>query len=268
LLAKRIISALIAIPLGILIVYEGKLFFLLGILFITVTGLYEMRNLLLRMNLRFPPLLIYGNGILFPIVAYFLSGSNQMLLLFAAVTCSLMLYLIAMIISFPRYSAAEIAVSYLGSSYIGILISYTILIRHMSPEGFFYLLYLLILTWAYDAGAYFAGNYLGRHSLCPALSPQKTLEGVAGGLLMTVGAALIFQRLHPIGAYFDTVVLSLLIGIFVQVGDLVESALKRMAGVKDSGTMIPGHGGVLDRFDGLLFSAPVAYLYLKLVLFR
>jgi phosphatidate cytidylyltransferase len=268
LLAKRIISALIAIPLGILIAYEGKLFFLSGILFITVTGLYEMRKLALRMNLRLPPLIMYGNGILFPIAVYFLSGSNQAIMLYATVACSLMLSLIAMIICFPRYSAAEIAVSYLASSYIGILISYIILIRHMSPDGFFCLLYVLILTWTYDTGAYFAGSYLGKHSLCPALSPHKTLEGVAGGLLMTVGAALIFQRLHPIGTYYGTVALSLLVGVFVQVGDLVESTLKRMAVVKDSGIMIPGHGGVLDRFDGLLFSAPVAYLYLKLVLFR
>ena len=123
-LAKRIISALIAIPLGILIAYEGKLFFLSGILFITVTGLYEMRNLMLRMNLRLPTLLMYGNGILFPIVVYFLSGFNQALLLYATVTCSLMLYLIAMMICFPKYSAAEIAVSYLGSSYIGMLMTY------------------------------------------------------------------------------------------------------------------------------------------------
>jgi phosphatidate cytidylyltransferase len=109
---------------------------------------------------------------------------------------------------------------------------------------------------------------LGRHLLYPALSPQKTFEGLAGGLLLTVCAAFVFNRLHPIGSYWETVALSLLIGVFVQVGDLVESALKRIADVKDSGTMIPGHGGVLDRFDGLLFSAPVAYLFLKLVLCR
>jgi phosphatidate cytidylyltransferase len=268
LLAKRIVSALIAIPLGILIAYEGKLFFLSGILFITVTGIYEMRSLLQRMNMRLPALLMYGNGILFPLVVYFFSNSSRAPLLYASVTCSLLLYLIAMIIIFPKYSAAEIGVSYLGSSYVGILISYIILIRHLGPDGFFYLLYVLILTWTYDTGAYFAGIYLGRHSLSRLLSPKKTLEGVVGGLLMTVCAALVFQRLHPIGNYFESVALSLLIGVFVQVGDLVESALKRMADVKDSGIMIPGHGGVLDRFDGLLFSAPIAYLYLKLVLFR
>lgn len=267
-LAKRIITAIIAIPLGIVIAYEGKLLFLAVILFITAVGLYELRNLMLRLNLRLPPLLLYGNGILFPIAVYFLPGSGQAIWLYVIVACSLLLCLTAIIIGFPAYSPAEIGVSYLGSSYIGILISYLLLIRHMGPDGFFYLLFLLVLTWTYDSGAYFAGIYLGRHFLWPALSPKKTLEGVAGGLLLSVGIALVFQRWHPIGTYFDIVALSLLIGAFSQVGDLVESALKRMAGVKDSGTMIPGHGGVLDRFDGLLFSAPVAYLYLKLVLFR
>jgi phosphatidate cytidylyltransferase len=268
LLAKRIISACIAIPIVILISHEGRLFFLAGIMFTTLVGLYELRNLMLRMNLHLSPLLMFVNGALFPLAAYFFSRIGGPGLLYAVVTCSLMLYLIAMICCFPKYSAAEISVSYLGSSYLGILMSYLVLIRHMSQQGFFYLLLLLVLTWVYDTGAYFTGIYLGKHSLCPVLSPQKTVEGAAGGLLLSVIAALIFQRLYPVGTYLETAVLGLLIGVFAQVGDLVESALKRMAEVKDSGTLIPGHGGVLDRFDSLLFSAPVAYLYLKLVLFR
>lgn len=267
-LVKRIISALFGIPLLILLVYEGKLIFLLSVIFFTLAGIYELQNLLLRMNLRVPPLIMYGNGILFPIIIYFLPGLTHEIVLYAGITFFLMLHLTAMIVSFPRYSAAEIAVSFLGSSYIGILTSYLILIRHISQEGFYFLLYVLILTWAYDSGAYFTGVLWGKHSLCPLLSPQKTMEGVAGGLFISVCAALIFQRLHPLFTYFDTVALGILIGIFVQVGDLVESAFKRMAEVKDSGTFIPGHGGILDRFDGLLFSVPVAYFYLKLVLFR
>lgn len=267
-LAKRIITALIAIPLGILMVYEGKLLFLSGILFITLAGLYELRNLLLCMNLRLPAQIMYINGILFPLAIYFLSGANLAVLLYAMIAFSIMLHLIAMIVSFPRYSVAEIAVSYLGSSYIGILVSSLLLIRHINQDGFYLLLFVLILTWAYESGAFFAGTYLGKHPLCLMLSPKKTIEGVVGGLILTVIAALIFQRLYPMFSYFDAVVLGLLIGIFGQVGDLVASALKRMAGVKDSGTLMPGHGGILDRFDGLLFSAPIAYFYLKLVLFR
>ena len=130
-LAKRIITALIAIPLGILMVYEGKLLFLSGILFITLAGLYELRNLLPCMNLRLPAQIMYINGILFPLAIYFLSGANLAVLLYAMIAFSIMLHLIAMIVSFPRYSVAEIAVSYLGSSYIGILVSSLIFIRHI-----------------------------------------------------------------------------------------------------------------------------------------
>lgn len=267
-LVKRIVSALLGIPLLILIVYEGKLIFLAGVVFFTLAGVYELNKLLLRMNLRVPKAIMYGNGVLFPIVIYYLPRSPQAIVLYAGITCYLMLHLVAMIVSYPRYSVAEIAVSYLGSSYIGILTSYMILVRHLSQAGFYFLLYILVLTWAYDTGAYFTGVFWGRRHLWPLVSPQKTLEGVVGGLLVTVCVALIFQRWHPMFSYFDTVALGLLIGIFVQIGDLVESALKRMAGVKDSGTLIPGHGGILDRFDGLLFSVPVAYFYLSLILFR
>lgn len=266
-LAKRIITAVIGIPLLILIVFEGKLIFLSGMVFFTLAGIYELRKLLLRMNLRVPALIMYGNGIAFPVMIYFTPGLNQVFMLYTVITLFLMLHLIAAISGFPKHSAAETAASYLGSSYIGILSSYLILIRQLGQNGFDLLVYVLILTWAYDTGAYFTGILWGRRLLCPALSPRKTVEGVMGGLLTTLGAALIFQWLHPLFTYWDTVALGLLIGIFVQVGDLVESAFKRIAGAKDSGAAIPGHGGVLDRFDGLLFSAPVAYFYLKLVLF-
>jgi len=268
LLVKRIVSALIGIPLLIYLIYEGKLIFLAGVVFFTLIGICEFRNLLLRINLRVPAIIMYGNGALFPIIIYLYPRITQPIALYAGITCFLMLHLIVMISCFPRYSAAEIAVSYLGSSYIGILTSYLILMRYISPNGFYYLLYVLIMTWSYDTGAYFTGILWGRHLLCPSLSPKKTVEGVVGGLFFTICAALLFQRLHPLFAYFDNLALALLIGIFVQVGDLVESTFKRMAAVKDSGTLIPGHGGLLDRFDGLLFSVPVAYFYLKLLLFR
>ncbi len=267
-LVKRIASALLGIPVLIYLIYEGKLIFLAGVIFFTLTGLYELRNLLLRINLRVPGIIMYGNGVLFPIAIYLYPRLQQPITLYAGITCFLMLHLIIMIICFPRYSAAEIAVSYLGSAYVGILTSYLILMRHISPDGFSYLLYVLIMTWSYDTGAYFTGILWGRHLLCPSLSPKKTVEGVVGGLFFAICIALLFQRVHPLFSYFDNLALALLIGLFVQVGDLVESAFKRMAAVKDSGTLIPGHGGLLDRFDGLLFSVPVAYFYLTLVLFR
>jgi len=129
---------------------------------------------------------------------------------------------------------------------------------------------LLLLVWAYDTGAFFAGRLFGRHKLAPTLSPGKTWEGVAGGLLLGVGVAFgglwalwpewpLTTRLgHALG-------LGVLVGGAAQLGDLFESLLKRAAGVKDSGRLFPGHGGLLDRLDGLLFALPVYVLYVSIL---
>jgi phosphatidate cytidylyltransferase len=268
LLAKRVISALVGIPLLILLIYEGGYFFLVPVILFTLGALYELRSMLLRMNLRPPSLIYFANGVFYPALIFFLPEAGLSLIGLAGLALFLMLHLITMSVNFPRHTLAETAASWLGSSYIGVLTAYFLLLRHQSATGFYLFLYVLILTWAYDTGAYFTGITLGRHFLCPRLSPKKTWEGVAGGLAAAVGAALLFQALHPLFAYGHTVALGLLIGGACQVGDLVESVFKRLADVKDSGTLIPGHGGLLDRCDGLLFSAPAAYFYLKLFLFH
>lgn len=124
------------------------------------------------------------------------------------------------------------------------------------PLGWF------ILIWLNDTGAYFAGRSLGRHKLAPAISPGKTWEGWAGGLLASMGAALMLDAWMPAEAPWW--MLALVVSVFGPAGDLAESALKRRAGVKDSGALLPGHGGILDRFDSHIFAAPLAALVLRL----
>jgi digeranylgeranylglycerophospholipid reductase len=110
------------------------------------------------------------------------------------------------------------------------------------------------------------GRLFGSRALCPKLSPGKTREGSAGGIILCVVTAAVFQAICPILTFQKIILLSVIIGIFVQIGDLVESSLKRLGKLKDSGNIIPGHGGILDRFDSLLFSAPVAYFFIKIML--
>jgi phosphatidate cytidylyltransferase len=131
------------------------------------------------------------------------------------------------------------------------------------PEGAGYVVLALVLAWMSDTGAYFAGRLLGKRKLYPAVSPKKTIEGAIGGVVAVVAAALVVRWLTiPTLPILHAVLLAVVAGVMGQVGDLGESLLKRSVGVKDSGGIVPGHGGMLDRIDALLITAPVTLLYL------
>lgn len=156
----------------------------------------------------------------------------------------------------------DAAVKLYGVAYVALPFSYLILIKQTRSGGK-WLFFLLVTIWLNDTFALFVGKAFGRHRLCPLISPNKTVEGAIGGIVAGVAGALIFQRF-----YFSAMmqswagILAFVIGIVGIIGDLVESVIKRACGVKDSGTMIPGHGGMLDRIDSLIFAAPVLYYFL------
>jgi phosphatidate cytidylyltransferase len=136
-----------------------------------------------------------------------------------------------------------------------------ILLKHLH-NGSFYLFLLFLITWSTDAVALYIGLKFGRHKLVPNISPKKSVEGAIAGLM---GAILISIIANSITKYIlinHAVILGLILGFFGQVGDLLESKIKRMAEVKDSDTWIPGHGGVLDVFDSVIFNAPIIYYYI------
>jgi phosphatidate cytidylyltransferase len=157
------------------------------------------------------------------------------------------------------------AIIVFGPLYIGLCLGHLLLVRAM-PDGEFLIFGLFLVTWAADTGAYYAGTSLGRHKLAPAISPNKTVEGFAGGLAAAILSAFLAQAWFlPSLTGADCVALGFLLTIAGLLGDLAESAMKRGAGVKDSGSLIPGHGGILDRLDSLLFTAPAFYYYVFLV---
>ncbi|HEX8820230.1 MAG TPA: phosphatidate cytidylyltransferase [Archangium sp.] len=132
----------------------------------------------------------------------------------------------------------------------------------LMPDGMAWVIAALVITWANDTAAYFAGRFLGRHKLYPAVSPNKTWEGFVGGLVGSVGGMFIARAFFfPVFTVADCLLLGLFGGILGPIGDLCESMLKRAYGVKDSGRVIPGHGGILDRIDALLFNAPLVFVY-------
>lgn len=150
--------------------------------------------------------------------------------------------------------------------YVPLLFSYTVLL-HALPDGHKLVFLVLLMTMVCDSCAYFAGTRWGRHRLYPTVSPKKSIEGAVGGVCGAVLAAVLSQLSYLSGiSLFQAVGFALVVGVFAQLGDLFESMLKRCACIKDSGQLFPGHGGMLDRLDSLLFAFPIAYMYVKLVL--
>jgi phosphatidate cytidylyltransferase len=149
-----------------------------------------------------------------------------------------------------------------GLVYIPLLLCSLVMLRGQNDDGVAWVFYVLVLVAFCDTGAFYAGTFLGKNKLCPKVSPGKTVEGFIGGLALTViGGLLIRKFFFPEIHFAMTVVFLVTLSIVGPFGDLFESALKRTAGVKDSGSIIPGHGGILDRIDALLFVSPVAYVF-------
>jgi phosphatidate cytidylyltransferase len=162
-------------------------------------------------------------------------------------------------------SLVDVAVLIFGTLYIGFTLGHLLLTRAL-PDGIFLIFFVVLVTWAGDTGAYYAGVSMGRTRLAPSISPNKTVEGLLGGCVLAVLIALIARAWFiPTFTMADAVVLGLVLTVAGLMGDLSESMFKRSAGVKDSGWLIPGHGGMLDRLDSLLLAAPTYYYYVTLV---
>jgi phosphatidate cytidylyltransferase len=158
-------------------------------------------------------------------------------------------------------AAHEIAFALLGFLYIPFLLVHLVLL-HQTTYGIQWLLVIMLIVMTNDTAAYYCGSAFGKHRLYEKVSPKKSIEGAIGGLCGSIcGTLLAKYTFFPQLTFIDAVVTAVVIGTIGQLGDLFESLLKRSFGVKDSGTLIPGHGGVLDRMDSILFAAPVTYYY-------
>lgn len=161
---------------------------------------------------------------------------------------------------------AEISITIFGSIYLGYFLSFLLKIKDL-PNGNYYLISLLMIAWGNDVGAYLIGTKFGKYKIFPKISPKKTIEGSIGGIIFSIACA--FALKNWLNLTFNGLLsLGLIISITAQVGDLFESILKRGSGIKDSGTIIPGHGGILDAFDSLIFAAPIFYYYVTLLIWH
>lgn len=259
-LHKRILSAAAGIPVFLLAVWHGGWAHFLLTLLIMVVATFELNKLFLKMDLKPYPAAMAAGVLILSLSAY-LGGVNAFGL---AVTPVVLLILLVGVIRFPATTPGGVAAGLAGTLYIGLFV-YFYLIRTLDG-GLVWILALLAGTWAGDTAAYFVGKKLGKIKLAPRLSPGKTVEGAVGGLIGSVLGAAMVYLFYPSASFPVFAALGLLVGVSGILGDLFESSLKRTAGLKDTGFLIPGHGGVLDRFDSMLFAAPAAYYFVTLII--
>lgn len=252
-LKRRVLVALVGIPIGLAAVVLGG-YFLLGLaLVLTLLGLHEYYRLLKPYR---PNLLIgYLAGLAVVIGSHFLGQPGILLGLAALLILS---FFWALGGRLGAHLVARMAVTGFGVVWVAMGFAYVLLVRGLE-HGLGLAILLLACTMLNDTFAYFVGRAVGRHRMAPRISPKKTVEGAVGGLVGSLIAALLVKIYSPWLTWQNALVLGLLIGFVGQWGDLFESAVKRDFQVKDSGRLLPGHGGILDRFDAVLFAGFVTY---------
>lgn len=258
---QRYIGALVLVPLMVFILLGGY-FLKVAILFLSLGGLYEFYKVTKVKGYR--PIEYVGYILCIGYNIYISVGLDLKI----AVGVFLLVVFLLMIIPVLNtdINFIDIALTVLPCFYVAVFFSFILLIS-MMDNGRFLLWLIFISSWCCDTLAYYFGRAFGKHKLIPKVSPKKTVEGSLGGLLGSViGCTVYGFVISKYGvdiALYHYVIIGVLGGIFGQLGDLVASSIKRNAGVKDYSNIIPGHGGILDRFDSILFGAVVVFYYLS-----
>lgn len=255
---------LVIIALATIIAGDGVLFAtLLMISFIGMTELYRV--------LKISDKALGIAGYVAMAIYYFLIRMNYKDMIVMLLIAFLIALMAIYVFTYPNYRSEQVMLAFFGLIYVGFMLSYVYQIR-MLNQGAFLVWLVFICSWGCDTCAYCVGMLFGKHKMAPKLSPKKSIEGAIGGV---VGAALL-GALYALainhfatGAHTNILQYALICGvggIISQIGDLAASAIKRNHDIKDYGNLIPGHGGILDRFDSVIFTAPIIY-YMAIMLF-
>ena len=260
-LLTRILSAFVLLAVVIGAIYAGTYGAYALVAVLAGLALWEFRNLSDGMGSRAPSWLLFPLGAFFVFSGTVLKQVDVNLVLSLALVGGLAAFLV---VPGRRQGLGRWAMGLAGALYIGMPFNYYLLLYTSQPHGMVWALFIVFAVVANDSTALLVGSRIGRHPFFPTISPRKTVEGAIAGvvgsvIVMLVGVSLIIG-LEPIHA----IVLGILVGVSAQVGDLVESQMKRIAEVKDSSNLIPGHGGVLDRLDSILFPPILVFFYVTM----
>ena len=252
----RLISGIVLVILAILIVGTGGTLLFAVTAALSLIGMFELYRVV-QIEKKAPGFAGYAAGIFYYILLWFHKEEYIVLMAIYVVT-------------FPHYKTEQVTVAFFGIFYLAVMLSYLYQVRAMADGR--YLVWLIVLSsWGCDTFAYCAGMLFGKHKLTPVLSPKKTVEGAVGGVLGAALLGLIFGAVF--GGRMEEIVSPAVVcaiacaiaAVISQIGDLAASAIKRNHDVKDYGHLIPGHGGVLDRFDSMIFTAPAIFFALTLL---
>lgn len=257
---NRYLGAVMIAPF-IIFVFLGGIYLKGFVLSISLMALWEFYKALKERS--FKPVKSAGYILL---IVYYLLNNNFEYMMYIIVAATLILLIIPVINL--EYTFVDVSLTLLGFIYCGMLFSFVYLIN-AKPHGEFLVWIIFIGSWLSDTAAYYCGKNFGKHKLSPKVSPKKTIEGSVGGLIgatvFTGVFGIIIQRYVNIMPVFNYFLIGTLCGLFGQLGDLVASSIKRYVGIKDYSNLIPGHGGILDRFDSIIFSATVVFYYLTFI---
>lgn len=257
---SRYLGVLVMAPF-IVFIFLGGMYLKLFTIALSTFGLYEFYKTTKVNNMK--PIPVAGYIML---LLYYLTGNNFNILSVIIILGGFLLLTVPIINI--EYTYVDVAITILGFIYVGIFFSFITLVNQ--KVGGQYLVWLIFLAcWSCDSVAYYTGRAFGKHKLCPKVSPKKTIEGSLGGILgstLVCGIyGIIISSRVPEVSIIHYFIIGILCGVFCQFGDLVASSIKRYAGVKDYSNLIPGHGGILDRFDSVLFAGVVIFFYLSLI---
>jgi phosphatidate cytidylyltransferase len=272
-LITRVLIAVIFIPLILYISYFGRIPFMSFVNLLIFLGLIEFSSFLKLKDICIPYVMLILSGLSIGITVYFYDDRFISVIFLGGILIPGLFQLVRC-----RFDKAlENLSSFLfGLIYVALFFSFLILIREFPHKygleyrmGGLWIIFLFLCTWCSDILSYFIGTPFGKHKILPQVSPNKSWEGSFGGISGALLAAFISKSIFfNEVSLFHLLSLAVLISIFGQIGDFVESSFKRQVSLKDSSSIIPGHGGILDRFDSLLFSAPLVYFYLRFILYR
>ena len=275
-LRKRLVTAIVLGPLFLAAVAVGRVVFLVAILALVGLGVWEFYRLAAVKRPR--PRVVPGIGLalLFPAL-FFLAPASPLTVPGLLALGVIGVALAQLLDGSSDEALGGVSITVYGAAYVGLLFGHFVLIREISRVvpgmpywwGAVLVGLTVVLVWLNDSAAFAIGRRWGRHKLIPRVSPGKTIEGAVGALVVTmliaVGVVLAAGSRMPLLTPADALAIGALVGVVGPIGDLIESAFKRDAGVKDASDLIPGHGGVLDRFDSLMAVAPAVWYYLRIV---